>query len=250
VPPVVVPGPYPLSLQAAIDSAAPGAVIDVTGGPVYREKVRIARPLTLVGAVIDCSSFTGDTDYGIHIDKAHDVNLLGCEVGHVRYAGIMGISAWNVKVDGCKVHDIDENRQRTSDWNAYGIAASDYGSNRSHDWTITNNVIDNVPNWHGIDTHGGQRITITGNTVHRCNRAIFITDSDAAKADLITINSNLVDTPTRRSDVLTRYPYNEVGITVIAGSTGVRGDGNAYDGWPTARSGVGVFSNDKVTNPQ
>jgi hypothetical protein len=248
VPPVVVPGPYPLSLQAAIDSAAPGAVIDVTGGPVYRELLVIKRPLTLIGAKVDASVGVGDTVYGVHLDNAHDVTLRSCDFGKASYCGVMGISSWNIRIEACTVHDIVNKRP---DFNAYGIAASDYGSNRSHDWAIVGNTIDNIPNWHGIDTHGGQRITIEDNVIHRTNRAIFIT-SGYIDADLVTLNRNTMDLPTKRPDVANTYPYNMRGITIIDGSTNVKGDSNAYDGWPNGghRSGPGTFTNDKVTNPK
>jgi hypothetical protein len=64
-----------------------------------------------------------------------------------------------------------------------------------------------------------------------------------------------MDTPTPRVDVLTTYPYNEVGITVVAGASNVTGDGNHFDGWPAGnhidtQGGPNGFTNSVVTHPQ
>jgi parallel beta-helix repeat protein len=70
--------------------------------------------------------------------------------------------------------------------NAYGIFTSRTETDslvtdpRSDDITIGGNVVRNVPNWDGINTHGGSRHTITGNNVYNCQRGIEIVASDGA----------------------------------------------------------------------
>ncbi|MCB0227475.1 MAG: nitrous oxide reductase family maturation protein NosD, partial [Anaerolineae bacterium] len=62
-------------LQAAIDAAAPGAVIDVPPG-VYRQNLVIAKPITLAGLdwpVID----GGNQGNVIEINQAPDVTIRG-----------------------------------------------------------------------------------------------------------------------------------------------------------------------------
>ncbi len=57
--------------------------------------------------------------------------------------------------------------------NAYGIAVSAYGGEpRSSDVTVTGNTVEDVPTWHGLDTHGGLRIAFTNNTVRRASRPV------------------------------------------------------------------------------
>jgi len=66
--------------------------------------------------------------------------------------------------------------------NAYGIYASrltdDSGElvsqPRSQYGTITGNVVRKVPTWEGLDTHGGDNIVFTGNTVYQCKFGIAV----------------------------------------------------------------------------
>ena len=81
--------------------------------------------------------------------------------------------------------------------NAYGIAVSAYGGEpRSSDVTVTGNTVEDVPTWHGLDTHGGLRIAFTNNTVRRASRALFITtDTSGNRATDITVTGNVFGSP-------------------------------------------------------
>ena len=138
--------------------------------------------------------------------------------------------------------------------NSYGIAITDVGGSVSTGIKVLSNTIGDVPQWHGIDTHGGTSIKISDNTVVRTNRAIFVTTTtDGRRPGNITLNRNHLSQPTRRIDVPNTYPYNEVGITLYL-ANGVTGTGNAFDGWPidnhignTGSSNVSLTGN-KITN--
>lgn len=224
---------YPASLQAAIDAAPAGATIDVTGGPVYAEALLVTRPLTLVGARISGAALPAGT-IGIEVRETDRVTLRGCTVEDARYAGILVADSTHVTIDGCSVRRIDARRQN-ADMNAYGIAITDRGRRRSADCTITGCTVEDVPDWHGIDTHGGLRTAIVGCVVRRTNRAVFLTASALGPSTETTVDGCTLLEPTPRRDVLTTPPYNEVGITVVAGCT-AKGAGNRIVGWPAGNA--------------
>jgi hypothetical protein len=45
---------------------------------------------------------------------------------------------------------------------------------------MSGNTVEDVPNWHGLDTHGGQHFVFSNNIIRNCHRAINITASDNA----------------------------------------------------------------------
>ena len=59
--------------------------------------------------------------------------------------------------------------------------------------------MEDVPTWHGLDTHGGLRISWINNTVRRVRRGLFITSSPASGAhatnNVITGNQLLSPDP-------------------------------------------------------
>src|SRR5512137_1265431 len=59
-PPPPPPSTFPTNLQAAIDAAPVGSTIDVTGGPIYNEKIIITKKLTLIGARVSGLAFSSD----------------------------------------------------------------------------------------------------------------------------------------------------------------------------------------------
>lgn len=249
-PPPPPTGTYPASLQAAITAAASGATIDVRGGPVYNEKIVITKPLTLLGAKVSGKSFSTD-QYAIGIDIRSDLVVLkDFSVVDWRYCGVMVADCSNVLVEDGYVARIDANRQNAS-MNAYGIAVTTRGTRQSTDVTVQRVTVEDVPDWHGLDTHGGQRIRFLNCIVRRTNRAVFITPSNLGAASEAEISRCFLSEPTPRRDVLTTYPYNEVGITVVSGCTAY-GDGNNISGWPTGNAidtqgGPNRFTNTVIT---
>lgn len=265
------PEPSPIiDLQKAIDSAASGATLDLTGGTFACSGLTIRKPITLIAGHIDVASGNGITvlsrdvalvktalsgnqtgqSCGIWAMKADGLMLDRIMVADWVYAGIMVLETVSGTVKGSLVTRIGMNAKGAA--NAYGIAISNLGGVQSSDIAIVDNTVDGTPNWHGIDTHAGKNLRITGNMIHRTNRAIFITsDNYGRNADNIEISRNLADTPTPRDDVRNTPPYNEVGITVVTGCTNVRGDANTLEGWPRGnaidpqKSGA-VFTNTVV----
>jgi hypothetical protein len=185
----------------------------------------------------------------------HDITIRNCTISRFGYAAIVLRYVRNFRIEGCHIHDtvyagilvvsgatglirgntvqrIGVVGYQTMEMNSYGIAITDEGGSVSTGISVRSNLIEDVPQWHGIDTHGGRGIVINYNTIHRTNRAIFITSTTGGRrAADITVSRNWMSQPWRRADVRTRYPYNEVGITVVNADR-VTGVLNGFDGWP------------------
>ena len=233
-PPVIVPQPsWPTKLQEAIDAAPAGATIDLTGRPEpYRELIVIRKPLTLIEPwITGLYHSTNGAAVGIEVAKTERVTILRPRVQDVRYCGIMVSDSALVTIRGGWVLRIDAARQNAG-MNAYGIAVTDRGTRRSSDVTVEDVLVEDVPDWHGLDTHGGIRIRFLDCTVRRANRAVFITASNLGSATDCEVGAGTFLEPTKRSDVPNTKPWNEVGITVVSGCTAY-GEGNRFDGWPT-----------------
>ncbi len=261
------------TLQARIDATGSGGTVNLTGCS-YSGTATISRAMTVVGGTLSVPS--GKTGLTI---KAADVTVNGLTVNgngtafggiwgvnaasltvtkvHVTgfvYAGIMFISVSNGSITNSVIKNIGVTGWEANNMNAYGIALTDQGGVPTSDTTVARNTIDNVPTWEGIDTHGGRRLTIVDNVIHRTNRAIRIVSSGSGVPQDITISRNTMDKPTRRPDVTNNYPYNEVGITVEAGALRVTGTGNIFDGWPKSNDidtsgGPNTFTNSVIKNP-
>jgi hypothetical protein len=121
-------------------------------------------------------------------------------ISNIWYAGIGGVSVKNGQISGNHVFNI------VGGPNAYGIYLSRmYGGGlavnpRSSDVVVSGNTIEDVPNWHGLDTHAGQRIQFLNNIVRRCQTAIFVTgDPDSSSgADMfasldVTVSANTLE---------------------------------------------------------
>ena len=115
--------------------------------------------------------------------------------------------------------------RRTSN-NAYGIAVSNESGAVSSDVVVDGNTVETVPTWHGLDTHGGVRISFTNNTVSGAPRALFITsDGSGRRATDITVTGNRFLSPAPAADAkaVTTYAATRVSVT-----------GNSASGWGSA----------------
>lgn len=224
--------------QAAVNAAKPGATLDFTGTFYDRQLTVTSKTrLTIVGGEL---RGRGGAFEGILLDRCTDVRVSGVHVIDCTYAGIMVLSGLRVGVVACTIERIAVPQYIAAiaaggpgawNMNAYGIAFTDTNGTPSKDCWASLNIIDQVPSWHGIDTHGGDTILIEDNIIHRTNRAIFITDSSVAPRNIV-LNRNVMDTPMPRPDVAKTYPYNEVAVTLYR-AAGVSGMGNIADGWPS-----------------
>lgn len=136
--------------------------------------------------------------HGILFEFARHGYVDNCVVHTCGYGGIGGISVDYVNFDNNIVHDI----AGAGAPDTYGVILSSWensltASPRSTNCAIRNNTIYNVPNWEGIDTHGGTQISITGNIVSNCRFGIAVVGGDTLGvtdrgAKDITVTGNTV----------------------------------------------------------
>ena len=108
---------------------------------------------------------------------------------------------------------------------AYGIMVNDQGAPRSSDVEVSYNTVADVPTWHGLDTHGGLRLSFIGNTVLRVRRGLFITSSPASGAhatDIVVTGNQL------RSPAPITLATTAVTLAAVDGATFT---GNVISGW-------------------
>ena len=149
------------------------------------------RRVTVDKVIIDKSRY-----HGVWLEWCEDVKVRDCQITDFQYGAVMLISVTRGEVSGCIIRN---GLQEGSLVNAYGIAATDLVNTvagRSRDILITRNVVDNIPNWEGIDTHGGERITITDNIITRCRDGIAAVAGNSSRAtapkDLV-VSGNTID---------------------------------------------------------
>lgn len=138
-----------------------------TGMGIYASGVSyltISRP--------NISQFSRDA---IRLNNVNDFSVAYGEIVNNAYAGVMLLGCARGSVRSVHVKGV---LQPTGFTNSYGIAATrDSSVNlatspRAVDINIVDNIVEDVTGWEGIDTHGGQRINITDNTVRNCNVGI------------------------------------------------------------------------------
>src|SRR5690606_36609382 len=134
--------------------------------------------------------------HGVWLEWCEDVKVRDCQITDFQYSGVMLVSVARGEVSGCVIRN---GLQEGGLVNTYGIAATDLVNTvagRSKDILITRNVVDNIPGWEGIDTHGGERITITDNIITRCRDGIAAVAGNSSRAtapkDLV-ISGNTID---------------------------------------------------------
>lgn len=157
---------------------------------------------------------------------AHD-NL----ISRFLYSGIMVISGNRLAINGNVITDAP-----LSDGvpNTYGIALTDLtnvADDRSRHITVVGNHVSLI-DWEGIDTHGGESITITGNTVLGCPRGIALITGNRTRVTAPThcvVAGNTIDVAGARRPALPAI--------FLAGISGTPASativGNQIAGYPT-----------------
>lgn len=117
------------------------------------------------------NKITGINDTCIQLEWIMNSQIKNNTINQFNYAGIMLISGVDVVIE----HNEISNAVHNKNINSYGIAVSDLDNTvaaRSTRVKVHGNTIRNIPDWEGIDTHGGSFISIIGNTLISCRRAI------------------------------------------------------------------------------
>lgn len=115
--------------------------------------------------------------YGVFLKWVTDFDVTRNKITNIWYAAIGCTSCFRGTVGGNRINNV------VGTPNAYGIFLSRESvvslvtDPRSMDITCTGNVVIGVVNWEGIDTHGGQGITIANNRVYGCFVGIAVVPS-------------------------------------------------------------------------
>lgn len=181
--------------------------------------------------------------YGIFLKSVSRFTIQDNLVSNIFYGGIVGQSISHGAIDSNTVENI------MSSPNAYGIAASrvtdDLGElttqPNSSFVTISNNVVRNVPHWEGIDSHSGQNITITGNTVTGTKYGINVGPSNNAAGVSTYAPKNIVI----RDNVL---DHNLPGSTIDPGFMGIGLSGAAISIGTALDVATGQITGNTISN--
>ena len=125
-----------------------------------------ASPLT--GVVIRNSHISSVGKSGIQTKYTSGAVISNNTVEDAAYSGIVVFSAIGGSISGNTVRRIGytiPSSELPEGSDAYGIMVNDQGGAPSADVMVSGNTVEDVPTWHGLDTHGGQRISFINNIV-------------------------------------------------------------------------------------
>lgn len=127
--------------------------------------------------------------YGMYMKFVENVIITKCKIQNLGYAGVMGLSVTNVIIDKCHIKGLTPG----SNGNAYGISFNRIGGTRdtasltanprSKDCVVSNCLIEDNTIWEGLDTHAGENIKFTNNTIRNCKFGIAIVASHLSGTD-------------------------------------------------------------------
>ncbi|WP_053368006.1 right-handed parallel beta-helix repeat-containing protein [Bacillus sp. FJAT-27245] len=106
--------------------------------------------------------------YGIMAEFADHVSISNTVIRDIGFAGVGGLSVRNMHINGSHIKSIKPGNKG----NAYGVFYSRKGAEsnlkahpRSVNSSVTNSIIEDIPLWEALDTHGGENITFNNNTI-------------------------------------------------------------------------------------
>lgn len=123
--------------------------------------------------VITNNRMDGSAATNILLRYVRQTKITGNTISNFLYSGIMLLSCEEFVVDSNVIYNAV---MKSPVVNVYGIGATDSDNipaYRSRNGVISNNMVNNIP-WEGIDTHGGEHIAITGNSLRNCVRGIAL----------------------------------------------------------------------------
>ena len=181
----------------------------------------------LTGVVIRNTHISSVGKTGIQTKHTSGSVISNNTVEDAAYSGIVAFSAIGGSISGNTVRRIGYTipaAELPEGSDAYGILVNDQGGAPSSDVMVSGNTVEDVPTWHGIDTHGGLRITFRDNIIRRCRRGLFITGSptSGAHATAIIVTGNQILAPGLPE------PTTAVTLATVDGATFT---GNTISGW-------------------
>lgn len=193
--------------------------------------------------------------YGIAAEYYHKVTVSGSYVHDVGYGGIVSFSANDFVVR----ENVIKNILPGTVGNAYGIfASSRKGEANPARFVFESNTVDNVPNWEGIDTHGGVDGVIANNVITNCAIGINVSPSVSGIAPhRVSVTGNVIK---RGSAPRLHRGIGSGGFsdTELATALVVKGNTVHDMGWDSVNDGAIMFqftrgliiSDNTVVNPR
>lgn len=129
--------------------------------------------------------------HGVLAEYFNIVTVQNCYLHNIGYAAINNLSS----NDFIATQNVISTITPGTVGNAYGITASSRAGATAQPqrFVISNNLVQNIPIWEGIDTHGGLNGEIIGNVVSGCKVGINVTrdDNNLAPARISVIGNSI-----------------------------------------------------------
>jgi parallel beta-helix repeat protein len=160
------------------------------------------------GITVRNVTINGFADFGMFIRYAQNVMVTNNRVSYCGYAGITFLSVIRGIINGNTIQEINASAGAV---NWYGISLTrdpSVNSTNSAPCTqcvVSNNIVQNVPQWTGIDSHAPYQSVITGNNVSGCKNGIYAQYDDGSaafpmEARQVEISNNVVTGPSTASN--------------------------------------------------
>lgn len=144
----------------------PGSASTSTAGDGISAVGTVSAPIT--GLRVRRPYIRAVTRVAVHLEHVHRFRVEDCDIATVGYGGMLLLSCVDGTVQGGTIRDVV---QPTGYPQSYGVAVTRWSASslavapRSRNITVDNVTIDGVTKWEALDTHGGQSITFSNNTI-------------------------------------------------------------------------------------
>lgn len=177
-----------------------GSTYDDNGNGIYvtgtRNGAGVA-PTYATDIRVENCTFNNLSGYGVQLLFVNNANIINNKITNVGYSGVMVYSCQNVLVDSNYI-DTLTGENLSGQQNAYGVSftANNATTDRVRDpvsryCRAVNNLIKNIPTWHGLDTHGGWNIEFSNNQIIDCRRAAVLTNLGDIGSNYCTVQGNV-----------------------------------------------------------
>ena len=154
----------------------------------------------------------------IWLEHVANVTVQGCTISDAGYAGILILNGIGGTLSGNTIRRTGpQTLWRTGDpeVDAYGIAF-EHGA-LSSDITVDGNLIEDVPQWQGINAHNGTDLTISNNVVRRVRRAYWFAPTSVDSLNGINVTGNRAEQAV--SDQPTAYLISDSDNCTVTGNS-------------------------------
>ncbi|RDU38037.1 hypothetical protein DRW41_00210 [Neobacillus piezotolerans] len=152
---------YGIELQGAGNKKADSKGVGI--------RIRGANASNYVRNIVIEDCFIHDVGfYGINAEFADNVRISNTVIRDIGFAGVGGLSVRNMHINKSHIKSISPGNKG----NAYGVFFSRKGAEsnlkahpKSTNSSVTDSIIEDIPLWEALDTHGGENIVFNNNTI-------------------------------------------------------------------------------------